>query len=61
MRNSVHASAASSRAAQAITPKIDLSNISKPGDVLKAILAKKKEDEQEARRPHIPADPLPRL
>ena len=35
--------------AQAIVPKIDLSHISKPGDVLKAILAKKKEEEEEAR------------
>ena len=34
-----------SRAPQGITPKIDLSHISKPGDVLKAILAKKQEDE----------------
>src|SRR5271157_5914694 len=40
--------AASSRAPQGITPKIDLSNVSKPGDVLKAILAKKQQEEQEA-------------
>ena len=52
-----HAGAASSRAPQAITPKIDLSHISKPGDVLKAILAKKKEEEEEARHPHGPAKP----
>jgi translation initiation factor IF-2 len=50
--------AGSSRtAASAITPKIDLSHISKPGDVLKAVLAKKKEEEQEARYPHIAAKP----
>src|SRR5579863_10440447 len=30
--------------AEAVAPKIDLSHISKPGDVLKAILAKKKEE-----------------
>src|ERR1019366_5095013 len=34
-------SAASSRSKQVIAPKIDLSNVSKPGDVLKAVLAKK--------------------
>jgi translation initiation factor IF-2 len=33
--------AASSRAPQGIQPKIDLSHITKPGDVMKAILAKK--------------------
>src|SRR5208282_3702845 len=42
-----HASAAASRAAQTITPKIDLSHVSKPGDVLKAVLAKQKEKEEE--------------
>src|SRR5580658_7996299 len=36
-------SASSRSAAQAVTPKIDLSHISKPGDVMKAILAKKQE------------------
>jgi hypothetical protein len=36
-----------SRAPQAIEPKIDLAHISKPGDVLKAILAKKQEEETE--------------
>src|SRR5208337_2812391 len=46
-----HAGAGSSRAPQPIAPKIDLSHISKPGDVLKAILAKKMEDEEEARHP----------
>lgn len=45
------------RGVQAIQPKIDLSHISKPGDVLKAILAKKKEEEEEARHPHVPAKP----
>ena len=49
--------AAPSRAPQAITPKIDLSHISKPGDVLKAILAKKQEEEQEARQSHAPVTP----
>ena len=52
-----HGSAASGRTQQAIAPKIDLSHISKPGDVLKAILAKKKEDEEEARHPHVQAKP----
>ena len=33
----------------AIVPKIDLSHIQKPGDVLKAVLAKKHEEEEEAR------------
>src|ERR1039458_2127690 len=39
------ASTTASRAPQAIAPKIDLSHISKPGDVLKAIQAKKQEEE----------------
>ncbi len=43
-KSAAHGSAAS-RAPQGITPKIDLSHISKPGDVLKAIQAKKKEEE----------------
>jgi translation initiation factor IF-2 len=34
-------SAAAAKAKQVITPKIDLSHVSKPGDVLKAVLAKK--------------------
>ncbi|MBS1801754.1 MAG: translation initiation factor IF-2 [Acidobacteria bacterium] len=46
--------ASSSRAAQAITPKIDLSHVSKPGDVMKAILAKKQEQEAEARKSLVP-------
>jgi translation initiation factor IF-2 len=50
-------SAGSRHGAPTITPKIDLSHISKPGDVLKAILAKKKEDEEEARHPHAAAKP----
>jgi translation initiation factor IF-2 len=51
---------AASRAPQAITPKIDLSHISKPGDVLKAILAKKQEEEAEARQSHCRQRPLRR-
>jgi translation initiation factor IF-2 len=43
--------------AQGPVPKIDLSHISKPGDVMKAILAKKKEEEDEARHPHVPVKP----
>src|SRR5215469_14789666 len=46
---------AASRAHQNVQPKIDLSHISKPGDALKAILAKKQEDELAARRSHLPA------
>src|SRR6201996_3949027 len=53
-RSAGHASAGSSRAAQTIAPKIDLSHVSKPGDVMKAILAKKQEEEAEARRSHLP-------
>jgi translation initiation factor IF-2 len=45
---------AGSRASQTITPKIDLSHVSKPGDVMKAILAKKQEQEAEARRSQVP-------
>src|ERR1700758_566205 len=57
---------AGSRAGQAtITPKIDLSHVSKPGDVMKAILAKKQEEEAEARRSHVPpskaAPPAPKI
>jgi translation initiation factor IF-2 len=44
-KSAAHGSAASSRATQGVAPKIDLSHISKPGDVLKAIQAKKKEEE----------------
>ena len=45
---------ASSRSEQENRPKIDLSNISKPGDVLKAILAKKQEAERQAQFPGRP-------
>ena len=59
-----HAGSASSRAPQAFTPKIDLSHVSKPGDVMKAILARKKEEEAEARRSQVPpskaAPPAPK-
>ena len=53
-RQGGHAGAGSSRTAQTIAPKIDLSHVSKPGDVMKAILAKKQEEEAEARRSHVP-------
>src|SRR3974390_846133 len=43
-----HSAAGSSRATQTLQPKIDLSHISKPGDALKAVLAKKQEDEAAA-------------
>src|SRR5580698_7097357 len=49
-----HSAAAPARAAQGFQPKIDLSHISKPGDALKAILAKKQEDEAETRQAHAP-------
>ena len=48
-------SASASRGSQAITPKIDLSNVSKPGDVMKAILANKQKEEQAAKQSHAPA------
>jgi translation initiation factor IF-2 len=48
---------ANSRSSQSITPKIDLSHVSKPGDVMKAILAKKQEQEAEARRSQAPVRP----
>ena len=51
-------SGASSRAPQAIAPKIDLSHISKPGDVMKAILANKLKEEEEARQSHLPQAPV---
>src|ERR1035438_8723014 len=51
------AASQASRAPQGIAPKIDLSHISKPGDVLKAVLAKKQEEEEEARHPHGLARP----
>src|SRR5579863_8512747 len=54
---STHGSNSGSRGTQTIQPKVDLSHISKPGDALKAILAKKQEDELAARRSHAPARP----
>src|SRR5947209_1744611 len=54
-----HGSSAGSRGQQTLQPKVDLSHISKPGDALKAILAKKQEDELAARRSHAPARPTP--
>ncbi|MGC2614528.1 MAG: translation initiation factor IF-2 N-terminal domain-containing protein, partial [Terracidiphilus sp.] len=64
-RQGGHSGAGSARAAQGITPKIDLSHVSKPGDVMKAILAKKQEEEAEARRSHVPpskaATPAPKV
>jgi len=48
------ASAPAHRAPQQVAPKIDLSHISKPGDVLKAVLAKKQEEEIEARKSRLP-------
>jgi translation initiation factor IF-2 len=53
-RSASAASTPASRAPQAIAPKIDLSHISKPGDVLKAIQAKKQEEEAEARKSRLP-------
>src|ERR1700677_572770 len=50
---------AASRASQGQQPKIDLSHVSKPGDVLKAILANKQKEEQEARASHAPIRPQP--
>jgi translation initiation factor IF-2 len=50
--------AGSSRASQTITPKIDLSHVSKPGDVMKAILANKQKEEQAARQSHLPQAPV---
>ena len=44
-----------SRGASTPQPKIDLSNVSKPGDVMKAILARKQEDEFRAKYPGRPA------
>jgi translation initiation factor IF-2 len=60
LRPAGQAGAQASRASQGIAPKIDLSHISKPGDVLKAIQAKKAEQETEARysRPAAPAAPV---
>ena len=52
-----HGSSAGARAQQGMTPKIDLSHISKPGDLMKAILANKQREEQEARQAHLPPAP----
>ena len=52
-----HGSGGFSRASQTITPKIDLSHVSKPGDALKAVLAAKHKEEQDARQSHAPARP----
>src|ERR1700739_2385959 len=57
-RQAGHTSSGSSRASQTIAPKIDLSHVSKPGDVMKAILAKKQEQEAEARKRHLPQRPV---
>jgi translation initiation factor IF-2 len=56
-KSGAHAGGGSARGSQTITPKIDLSHVSKPGDVMKAILAKKQEQETEARKSHVPARP----
>jgi translation initiation factor IF-2 len=56
-RSFAHSGGAGGRSPQSITPKIDLSHISKPGDVMKAILAKKKEEEEESRHARLPVKP----
>ncbi|MGB8844124.1 MAG: translation initiation factor IF-2 N-terminal domain-containing protein, partial [Terracidiphilus sp.] len=56
-RQAAHGSASGRQSAASVVPKIDLSHISKPGDVLKAILAKKQEEEAEARHGRVPAKP----
>ncbi|MGA8042116.1 MAG: translation initiation factor IF-2 N-terminal domain-containing protein, partial [Terracidiphilus sp.] len=57
-RTSTAGGSGASRASQGgIAPKIDLSHVSKPGDVMKAILAKKQQEEEDARRSHAPARP----
>ena len=58
-RHAGHAGGTSSRASQTVTPKIDLSNVSKPGDALKAVLAAKMKEEQDARQSHAPARAQP--
>src|ERR1700736_443038 len=52
-------SSSGARNEQENRPKIDLSNISKPGDVMKAILARKQEAERQAQFPNRPASPPP--
>ena len=54
-RGSRPAPSASSRSEQDNRPKIDLSNVSKPGDVMKAILARKQEAARAAQYPQRPA------
>ncbi len=56
-RTSAAGGAGSRTAAGTIAPKIDLSHVSKPGDVMKAILAKKQQEEEDARKSHAPAKP----
>src|SRR5580658_669614 len=56
-RGSRPAPSASARSEQDNRPKIDLSNISKPGDVMKAILARKQEAERQAQYPQRPGAP----
>ena len=56
-RSSGQSAAAPSRASQVITPKIDLSHVSKPGDALKAVLAAKQKEEQAARQSRLPIAP----
>jgi len=58
-RGSKPAPSASSRSEQENRPKIDLSNISKPGDVMKAILARKQEAERQAQYPQRPGGAPP--
>ncbi len=50
---------AGARGSQGVAPKIDLSNVSKPGDVMKAILARKQEAEAEARKGPAPTRTAP--
>ncbi len=56
-RSSGQSAAAPSRASQVVTPKIDLSHVSKPGDALKAVLAAKQKEEQAARQSRVPVAP----
>jgi len=56
-RNAKSASTQPAHAPQGIAPKIDLSRISKPGDVLKAVLAKQQEQNPEVRHTPAPVKP----
>jgi translation initiation factor IF-2 len=49
--SSAAASSAASRGKQVIAPKIDLSNVSKPGDVMKAVLAKREAESRGSAAP----------